>query len=222
MLLVTGCSVHKPATRPSATPNDVGQSASSAHAEEGISATEDLMREHGVLDRLLLLYEESRRRLTGQGSFDPSILNRTAGLVRSFIEQYHEKLEETQLFPRFEKARLRDDLVGVLRKQHEAGRRVTDFLIEQTSTASPVHNDALVDAIDSFVRMYRPHAAREDTVLFPALHGLVSPAELHELGEQFEEMEHQRFGKGGFEHVVFQVAELERALGIHDLAQFTP
>jgi hypothetical protein len=70
--------------------------------------------------------------------------------------------------------------------------------------------------------MYRPHSAREDTILFPALREIVSAAELAELGEQFEEIEHQRFGEGGFSTVVEEVAGLERALGIHDLAQFTP
>ena len=46
--------------------------------------------------------------------------------------------------------------------------------------------------------------------------------EFLELGEQFEEQEHALFGEGGFQTVVAQVAELEKALGIDDLKQFTP
>jgi hemerythrin-like domain-containing protein len=70
--------------------------------------------------------------------------------------------------------------------------------------------------------MYRPHEAREDTVLFPALHGLLSAEQLHELGEQFEEQEEKLFGEGGFDKTVEQVAAIEKQLGIYDLAQFTP
>ena len=70
--------------------------------------------------------------------------------------------------------------------------------------------------------MYRPHAAREDTVLFPALHRIVSPHEYDALGEEFEQQEHRLFGEDGFEKVVDEVARLERQLGIEDLAQFTP
>ncbi len=36
--------------------------------------------------------------------------------------------------------------------------------------------------------MYRPHEAREDTILFPALRKLVSKNEYHSLGEKFEIM----------------------------------
>jgi len=37
------------------------------------------------------------------------------------------------------------------------------------------------------------------------------------LGDEFEEKEHQLFGDRGFETTVDHVADLERALGIHDL-----
>jgi len=74
----------------------------------------------------------------------------------------------------------------------------------------------------SFAHMYRPHEAREDTVLFPALRTIVGKNEFRELGEQFEKKEHQLFGKEGFEGIVEQVAKLEQSLGLSDLNQFTP
>ena len=70
--------------------------------------------------------------------------------------------------------------------------------------------------------MYRPHEAREDTVLFPALHKLVPPKRSAELGEQFEKEEDRLFGEEGFEKTVEQVAGIEKQLGIYDLAAFTP
>ena len=55
----------------------------------------------------------------------------------------------------------------------------------------------------------------------------ISPAEdlmrEHDaLGEEFEDEERRLLGEDGFEGVVSQVAEIERKLGIGDLAQFTP
>lgn len=70
--------------------------------------------------------------------------------------------------------------------------------------------------------MYRPHEAREGTVLFPALRTVISPKELEDLGERFEEKEHALFGKEGFEGVVVQVGAIEEELGIGNLASFTP
>ena len=76
--------------------------------------------------------------------------------------------------------------------------------------------------MQAFIRMYRPHEAREDTVLFPALRSVVSPNEFDAMGEDFEKDERQKFGEDGFERMVSQVADLERALGIYDLSKFTP
>ena len=73
-----------------------------------------------------------------------------------------------------------------------------------------------------FVRMYEPHEAREDTVLFPALRSIVSKHEFGALGEEFEKKEHQLFGEEGFEKMVDRVASIEKTLGLYDLAQFTP
>jgi hypothetical protein len=70
--------------------------------------------------------------------------------------------------------------------------------------------------------MYEPHEAREDTDLFPDLRDIVGSGEFQKLGEQFEEIEHEKFGENGFKRIVYEVAKIEKALGIHDLAQFTP
>jgi hemerythrin-like domain-containing protein len=195
------------------------------HHDEEVAPAEDLMREHGVLNRLLLVYEEGVRRLEGPGAaLPPDVLASAAGIVHTFVESYHEKLEEDFLFPRFEKAGKLVELVATLRRQHQAGRRLTEEIRRSATPAGvqdPDGKKKLVVTIQSFVRMYRPHEAREDTVLFPALRSVVSSKELADLGEMFEDREHERFGKEGFEGIVEQVAKLERSLGIYDLDQFT-
>jgi hemerythrin-like domain-containing protein len=192
--------------------------------EEDVSPVEDLMREHGALRRVLFLYEEVARRAE-QEPFPLEALAFATGSVRRFVEDYHEKLEEDFVFPRFERAKKLVDLVAVLRQQHQAGRRVTD-VIQGLATPATVQSDAdrprLVTALRAFIRMYHPHSAREDTVLFPVFHELVGDKEYDALGEAFEDKEHALFGPKGFEGVVAEVAQLEKALGIDDLASFTP
>lgn len=195
-------------------------------AGEGDEVTpgEDLMREHGVLRRVMFLYDEATRRLDGPEDVPGDVLLSAAGVVRRVIEDYHEKLEEDFLFPRFERAGKHTDLVAVLRRQHQAGRLVTADVL--TLAREPLREQAararLADRLRAFNRMYRPHAAREDTVLFPALRALVGAKAYADLGEQFEEKEHRMLGDEGFEKAVAEVAELEAALGIADLASFTP
>lgn len=192
---------------------------------EEISPAEDLMREHGVLNRILLIYDYHLHKLAAKQTFDGSVLASAADIIRHFVEDYHEKLEEDFLFPRFRKAGKLVPLVDTLLAQHKAGRDLTAQIRELASTATLKYvsdTDKLADALRSFLRMYRPHEAREDTVLFPAFRSVVSPHEYDALGDDFEKKEDEIFGEDGFFKVVDQVAGLEKKLGIYDLAQFTP
>ena len=193
--------------------------------ESEVAPPEDLMREHGVLKRVLLVYGEALRRLDSREDLPPEPVAESARIIRDFIEDYHEKLEEDFLFPRFKKANKLTDLVDVLLQQHQSGRRLTD-ITKQFATHQALKNSEdrrkLADSMRQFIRMYSPHEAREDTVLFPAFRGIVSAHEFDSLGEDFEKKEDELFGADGFGKIVNQVAEIEKKLAIYDLAQFTP
>jgi hemerythrin-like domain-containing protein len=193
--------------------------------ETEVAPPEDLMREHGVLKRILLVYGEALRRIDAKEDLPPEPIQESAKIIRSFIEDYHEKLEEDFLFPRFKKANKLVDLVDVLLLQHQAGRRITDITLQfatNPALKNPDDRRKLADSMRQFIRMYNPHEAREDTVLFPAFRGIVSAHEFDSLGEDFEKKEDELFGDDGFEKIVDQVAQIEKKLGIYELAQFTP
>ena len=194
--------------------------------DEGISPAEDLMREHGVLNRILLIYDEHLRMLSAKHPFDGSVLVSAAEIIRHFVEDYHEKLEEDFLFPRFRKVGKLVNLVDTLQAQHKAGRDLTAKIRELAAVATLKYvasdSEKLADALRDFLHMYRPHEAREDTVLFPAFRSIISPHEYDALGDDFEKKEDELFGEEGFFKVVDQVAQLEKKLGIYELAQFTP
>lgn len=193
--------------------------------EEEVSPAEDLMREHGVLKRILLIYGEGIRRLRANEDLPPQAIKDSATIIRTFIEDYHGKLEEDFLFPRFRKANKLVDLVDVLLEQHRAGRRLTDITLRLSTPEAikkPDERRVLSESLHQFIRMFNPHEAREDTVLFPAFRLIVSANEYYALGEDFEKKEHELFGDHGFNKTVDRVAAIEKQLGIYDLAQFTP
>ena len=193
--------------------------------EEDVSPAEDLMREHGLLKRVLLIYREGIRRIDAKQEIPPDAFAASAKLIRRFIEEYHEKLEEEHLFPRFRKAGQLVDLVDTLEAQHRRGRALTETilgLVTGTSLKNVQERSKLKNGMQLFVRMYEPHEAREDTILFPAFRKIVSSQEYAALGEDFEKKEHELFGEEGFEKNVAEVAGIEKTLGIYDLAQFTP
>src|SRR5437667_4466710 len=71
-----------------------------------VTATEDLMREHGVLRRALLVYTAAAAKLrTAPGGLTTDALLKTAKLFRGFGEDYHERsLEEAFIFPAVKQA----------------------------------------------------------------------------------------------------------------------
>jgi hemerythrin-like domain-containing protein len=192
--------------------------------EPAASPAEELMHEHGLLGRVLLVYDESMRLMgSREQPVQGEIIGDAAQIVRTYIEDHHEKLEETHIFPRFERSATKEhvDLVKVLREQHEAGRRLTDRILKlsRTNLDDPVNRNQMQATLRDFVRMQRPHESREDTVLFPAFRKLVPPAEYRALGAEL-----RRSGAPAvaLELAVEKVSSLERQLGVYDLSKFTP
>ena len=193
--------------------------------EQEVSANEDLMREHGILNRLLLIYEEIATKIDHHEDFDIKTLERSASIVRSFLEDYHEKLEEEFIFPKFEKAGKQLNLVKTLRDQHATGRELTNYILSHSKeeyAKDDIQKLLLSDYLKLYIRMFRPHEAREDTIIFPEFKKLISNEEYNKLGDVFENKERELFGKDGFEKTIEMVEEIEQKLGIYNLNHFTP
>lgn len=189
-----------------------------------VTPTEDLMREHGVLDRLLLIYEEIIKRLRNN-EFPQAVFVRALAIMHEFIENYHEKLEEDHLFPIFERAQQKVDLVATLRAQHQRGRKITAQLSTYAQVPAPLDpttREMIIALLYDCITIYRPHEAREDTELFPLVRSLISKEEFDKLGDLFENLEHTLFGKDGFASIVKQVEKLEQVLGIYELRHMPP
>jgi hemerythrin-like domain-containing protein len=194
---------------------------------EEVGAVEDLMREHGVIRRVLVVYREAAARLRAKtGTPVPAdALQSAAKLMRSFGEDYHEKqLEEAHIFPSLLVAAgpLAAE-VNTLIAQHERGREITDYVL--AVTARPI--DAAVAGplarmLDAFARMYEEHAAREDTLIFPAWKATLSAKQLDEMGDLFEDIEKKTFGKDGFEDALRQVTAIEKGIALDPVELTAP
>lgn len=224
ILITTATVIQPPHLLAQGTAKSSSEKKSLEQNEVEISPVEDLMREHEALSRILLIHDEIIKRLSAGKEFPPDVLVDSTGIIRRFVEDYHEKLEENYVFPRFEKAGKLVDLARILLQQHRAGRRLTDRirgLATLPSLKASGERTKLADDLSLFTRMYRPHKAREDTGLFPAFRSIVPPKEFDSLGDAFEDKEEEIFGKGGFEKIVNEVETLEKKMGLYDLSQFT-
>ncbi|HLW23689.1 MAG TPA: hemerythrin domain-containing protein [Steroidobacteraceae bacterium] len=197
-----------------------------AHDAREVLAVEDLMREHGVLRRALLVYAEAASR-AAQGSDDLPMdaLGRTAALFRTFGEDYHERaLEERHVFvPLINAGGENGALARTLTAQHQRGREITDYIARMAKQGrlDPADRMSFSGTLTSFVRMYEHHAAIEDTIVFPAWKRTLSGNQYEELSDQFEDLEHRMFGKDGFEDALKRIAAIEQSFGLADLSALT-
>ena len=193
---------------------------------EDVSATEDLMREHGVLRRILVVYRETAPKLRASAaSLDAAALGQAASLFQTFGEDYHErKLEEQHIFPAVRKAGGEAaGLVATLLAQHNRGREITTFVQSRCAGGKIGSGDAepLARALEDFARMYEAHTAYEDTIVFQAWKKTMSRSQLAEVGDQFEDIERDTFKGDGFDMAADQIARIEQRLGLHGLDRFT-
>jgi hemerythrin-like domain-containing protein len=186
------------------------------------SPGESLMTEHGVLKRLLLAYLAASAQLAdGKSTVGPPVAA-AASIIADYIEGFHEGLEEAYVFPRVQATHA--DLVRTLLTQHDRGRHLT-AAISAGATGSLTSEPArlgLQRNLDLFVRMYAPHEAWEDTVIFPSLRATTRQRTLDELAERFAELEQAQYGADALAQMLDRVVEVEQQLGIGDLAAFTP
>ena len=134
------------------------------------------MAEHGVLKRVLLIYQEALRRVEDGQAPPVTAIHNGAEIIHDFIESFHEALEEGYVFPRLRSAGKLVSTVDTLLVQHGRGRELTQLILEGSTSArmnSMATRKRVTSAMSAFVRMYEPHEAREDTVVFPVYRQLL-------------------------------------------------
>ena len=199
---------------------DGSPAAAKTQEEEPNTPPEVLMLDHAVEDRLLLIYADLADHLRArEDDATPAWVRTAAGIVRSFVEDYHQRLEEQHVFPLLESHVRLAPLVKTLKAQHDAGRLLTDKLL---ANPSPLSRRDLADVCTAYVRMARPHMAREATDLFQVLYDILSVEKVEELSDAFETKQEQLLGEGGFEKTLARIVAIETPFGLYDLEKFTP
>lgn len=201
------------------------QAADAAPEEEPNSPPEDLMLDHAVAERLLLIYQEGTRRMRAKESVDARVFHETAELVRKVVEDYHQKREEAHILGQFGEHAELAALAKTLREQHGIARKLTDKILEASTAERFAGGDGrrvVGLSCEAYVRMYRPHMAMESTELFQTLYEVVPEKKLDNIAAQFQKLEQQTFDEGGLDKVLADVERLEKELHIDTLESYAP
>jgi hemerythrin-like domain-containing protein len=194
--------------------------------EEGLekmSPTEELASEHGQLTRILLAVNNV---LMAEGNITKTNLgpiSQACKLIRQSVVDHHMKIEEEQVYPKFENTELAD-CASTLKTQHIEARKLLARM-ESLSKSGTVKDrsemEELKRTFNDFKDMLTAHAAFEETVLFPVMEGTWSQKDLKNLRETQEEDEKKLMGDDAAEKLYGMLTSLESSCGITGLRDYT-
>jgi hemerythrin-like domain-containing protein len=183
-----------------------------------MQATDILMEEHRVIERVLTSLETSARRLETGEAVRPGFFLDAADFVKGFADGCHHKKEEGVLFTALVDAGLPRQVgpVGVMLADHEQGRAYTRNMRAAAERLDAGDAAARADVVRNalgYVELLRQHIGKEDHVLFPMAAEMLPPAEQTTLIERFETIEHEETGEGVHEKYLALAEALEKEAG---------
>ena len=187
-----------------------------------ISFTEELSREHAVLERILMAVDSYLVRADGDVNVDLSPIRLAAQMIDESVVNHHMRYEEKYLYPRFSRGKMAS-FANVLQKQHDQAREANREIMRLCGEGRAADRDAMDEIIflcRSMKDLLTAHAAWEETVLFTSVYNKCSENDIMGLNQNMRELEEQFEKKGGMDKVYGDLSRLEQMCGTDDPTVF--
>lgn len=181
-----------------------------------MQATEILMDEHRVIERVLISLEFATQRLAEGQAIPMEFFLKAADFIKGFADGCHHKKEEQVLFAALEENGLPREAgpVGAMLADHEEGRRLTRAMRAAAERAQSGDSQAVPQVAQNalgYVALLRQHIQKENNILFPMADHVIPPEQHPQIAEAFEHIEHEETGAGIHEKYLGIATELEQA-----------
>jgi hemerythrin-like domain-containing protein len=190
-----------------------GNAIRAAEGYHGVGAIETIMRGHGLLLRAIIIYDLIGEQLFKGEKADPDLVLKTTEVIHTYLQGFHENMEERYIFKPMEVANNNAASIQELKIQHGTAYELTQRITGLAKAGKL--NSELQGYLGAFGKMYRYHSAWEDTVIFPAFDALLSQKDLADLGGIFVQEEKKILGTTGFR-------EHKKAWGLCCLSTWIP
>jgi len=184
-----------------------------------MEATDILMSEHRVIERVLTALETAAQRLEQSQAVRPGFFLDAADFIKGFADGCHHRKEEGVLFESMV-AHGMSQLSGpiaVMLADHEQGRSFTRGMREaalKLEAGQGSSREAIIANARAYVSLLRQHILKEDNILYPMAQRVIPPADQPQLVEDFEHVEHEETGEGVHEKYLALAARLEKEMGL--------
>ncbi len=180
-----------------------------------MKATEVLMEEHRVIERVLTSLEKAASNLSEGRAVRPGFFTDAAEFIKGFADGCHHVKEENVLFEAIVQAGLPREVgpVAVMLTEHEQGRAYTRGMrtaAERLAGGDFLARGDVVRNALGYVSLLRQHIQKEDGVLFPMADQMIPAAQHAAVWDGFEHVEHQETGEGVHEKYLALAESLER------------
>ena len=179
-----------------------------------MQATEILMSEHRVIERVITAVENGAARLENGQPIRPEFFLDAADFIKGFADGCHHHKEEGVLFKSMEAAGVpvEGGPIGMMLIEHEQGRAFTAGMRAaaarlQSGDASAAA--AVVQNARGYAALLRQHIQKEDRVLFPMADRFLPLSAQDQVMDGFEHVEHEETGEGVHEKYLALAKRLE-------------
>jgi len=151
-----------------------------------VKATDILMDEHRVIERVLDALETATRAVDRGIAVRPGFFVDAADFIAGFADGCHHRKEEGVLFGAMVAAGMPQDggPIAVMLMEHEEGRRYTRGVrdgVKRWQEGDDEGRRILVSNAKGYVALLRDHIMKEDDVLFPMAAQMIAPAQEEEV-----------------------------------------
>jgi hemerythrin-like domain-containing protein len=183
-----------------------------------MEATEILMEEHRVIERVLTSLDTAIGRLARGESVRPGFFLDAADFIKGFADGCHHLKEEGVLFEAMVDAGMprQTGPVAVMLTEHEQGRAYTRGMRAAAQKLEGGDQSARAQVAENalgYVTLLRQHIGKEDHVLFPMADQVIPRSKQAQVVEDFEHVEHEETGEGVHEKYLALAEALEREVG---------
>jgi hemerythrin-like domain-containing protein len=180
-----------------------------------MKATEILMSEHRVIERVIAALEAAALRIETGQEVRPGFFIDAADFIKGFADGCHHKKEEGVLFKQMALAGFSTEQgpVAAMLFEHEAGRQFTRGMRKAAQRLAGGDNSAKAEVVKNalgYAQLLRQHIAKEDHVLFPLADRVIPAADHEQVVEGFEHVEHEETGEGVHEKYLALAEKLEQ------------
>lgn len=184
-----------------------------------MKATEILMEEHRVIERVLTALEKTAKAAGSVQEIRPGFFLNAADFIKGFADGCHHRKEEGVLFKEIVAAGIPEHggPVGVMLAEHEQGRVFTRGMrqaAERWQAGDLSARDSVVQNALGYVSLLRNHIYKEDNILFPLADRIIPKDKQDSLTLAFDQVEHEETGEGVHEKYLGLAEQLvEEAAG---------